>query len=228
MSSSLLCILNFHGIGKPHEGVSAGEAPYWVSRARFCRILDQIKAYEAQGGHVLITFDDGNRSDFEFACPELVARNLTASFFVLTGRCGDSQYLSAGDIRALHVKGMRIGLHGKDHIDWCTIDDASLATETIEARTELSEIVGQLVDTVAIPFGSYNGRVMRHLKHAGFREIYTSDGGSASNSKRVRHRTSIREDMSDSWIENTLSGKESPVRRLKRGLKGLLKEHVTF
>ncbi|MEZ5778662.1 MAG: polysaccharide deacetylase family protein [Paracoccaceae bacterium] len=226
MSASSLCILNFHGIGTPHEGVDGDEAPYWVTRDRFRAILDLAKGHEAEGGRVMITFDDGNRSDLDLASPDLRARGMTGSFFVLTGRLDDPRYLSSEDINALQADGMTVGLHGRDHVNWRSLDDAGLATETIEARARLSEIAGRPIDTVGIPFGAYNRRVIGHLKRAGFREIYTADGGHTSDARRLRHRTSIRSDMTDGTINAILSGRDNPALKLKRGLKAWLKEYV--
>ncbi|MEM7546724.1 MAG: polysaccharide deacetylase family protein [Pseudomonadota bacterium] len=221
-----LAILNFHGIGVPHDGVPADEVPYWVSADKFRTVLDQIKQFEAQGGQALITFDDGNRSDLEIASPELKLRNMTGHFFILTGRFGDPRYLSPVDLLRLQESGMAIGLHGRDHVDWRKLDTAGLAAETIDARHRLGEIVGQRIDTVGIPFGAYNRRVIEHLKQAGFQEIYTSDGGYASRRRVVRHRTSVRSDMSDSQIAGVLNGRESVVAKTRRGLKAWLKEHI--
>lgn len=220
------CILNFHGIGIPHKSVDQGEAPYWVSVDRFHRILDQIETHRERGHQIKITFDDGNRSDMEIAVPELRKRGLIGHFFVLTGRCEDPRYLSAAEIRALADSEMLVGLHGRDHVDWRRIDDPTLEAETVTARATLSDMAGMPIDTVGIPFGGYDRRVMRQLKRTGFSEIYRSDGGLASDRTRLRHRTSIRAGMSDSFIESVLAGRESPMRRMKRALKTILKEHV--
>ncbi len=39
--------------------------------------------------------------------------------------------------------------------------------------------IGEPVSSVAIPFGSYDRRVLRRLRGAGLRRVYTSDGGRA-------------------------------------------------
>ena len=101
-----------------------------------------------------------------------------------------------------------------------------IQAETIGARNMLADITSNPIDTVGIPFGGYNRRVMNQLKRAGYREIYTSDGGCSSEQRRVRHRTSVRAEMTDAVIEALLDGRESPVLRFKRHLKAMLKEHV--
>jgi peptidoglycan/xylan/chitin deacetylase (PgdA/CDA1 family) len=224
--TSTLCVINFHGIGTPHDSVHAREVPYWVSADRFRRILDQLKAHRARGQRVKITFDDGNRSDLEIAIPELRARGMTGHFFVLTGRCDDPRYLSAAEIHDIAKSDMIVGLHGQDHVDWRRIDQAALDAETIGARDMLATITGTHIHTVGIPFGGYNRRVMNQLKRAGYHEIYTSDGGHTSERLRLRHRTSVRAEMPEAFIDAVLGGRESLVCQFKRGLKTMLKEYV--
>jgi peptidoglycan/xylan/chitin deacetylase (PgdA/CDA1 family) len=222
-----MSILNFHGIGDPHSGIDSSEARYWISVERFRNVLDRVVAHRDHGHSILLTFDDGNFSDIEIGVPELRARGLRAHFFVLTGRCGDPHYLSAEDMRSLAACEMRVGLHGRDHMDWRRLDPPALDADVRVAREELAKITGQQVDSVAIPFGSYNRRVARYLKSLGFAEIYTSDGGLASDGAKLRHRLSIRKDMSDAEVESFLKGGEDHWQsRLITSVKRFLKEHV--
>ena len=224
--SQAICILNFHGIGTPHEGVGPDEVRYWVTRDQFLDTLDRAQAHSARGHLVRITFDDGNGSDLDIAAPALRDRGLSGDFFVLTGRLGHPRYLSEQDIQTLHAQGMRIGLHGRDHVDWRKADDAQLKAETITARDMLAQIVGQRIDTVGVPFGAYNTRVVKRLRHAGFREIYTSDGGLILENRLLRHRTSIQGHMDGGRIEAILAGREPLGRKINRALKACLKSNA--
>lgn len=224
--SAPLCILNFHGIGTPHTDVGADEARYWVTQTQFERCLDQAVAHQSAGGQIAITFDDGNRSDLEIACPALAARGLRGQFFILTGRLDDPRYLSPDDIRALEAQNMEIGLHGMAHVDWRQADTQGLHLEVNAARDQLSKIVGHPIDTVGLPFGGYNKRVIRHLKQAGFRRIYTSDGGHTGAGRMLQHRTSVQAHMEASEIEAILKGTETLAATGKRALKSWLKANV--
>ena len=83
-------ILEFHGIGSPHGGVTDEDEPlYWLSRETFISLLQTIVVTrEGSNLPVAITFDDGNESDALIALPELAKRNLKAIFFVVGGRIG--------------------------------------------------------------------------------------------------------------------------------------------
>ncbi|MFZ7094486.1 polysaccharide deacetylase family protein [Primorskyibacter sp. 2E233] len=221
-----MSILNFHGIGTPHDGVDSSEARYWISAERFCSVLNRVAAQREHGRRILLTFDDGNRSDIDIGVPELRARGLNAHFFMLTGRCDNPHYLSAEDMRALATGEMRVGLHGRDHLDWRRLDPPALDVDIRDAQITLAEIIGQPVKSVAIPFGGYNRRVVKYLKALGFAEIYTSDGSHTSDRHRLRHRLSIRKDMTDAEVDTFLEGVEDNWRpRLIRGAKSFLKEH---
>ena len=222
-----MSILTFHGIGTPHDGVDSNEARYWICAERFGKVLDRVADYQRRDRKILLAFDDGNRSDITIGVPGLRARNLTAHFFMLTGRCDNPRHLNAGDIRALAAGEMRVGLHGRDHLDWRRLGSEALDFDIRDSRKDLVEITGQPVDSVAIPFGGYNRRVSKYLKGLGFAEIYTSDGSHTSVRRRLRHRLSIRKDMTDAEVDSFLAG--SPVHwrsRLMRGTKSCLKEHI--
>jgi peptidoglycan/xylan/chitin deacetylase (PgdA/CDA1 family) len=57
------------------------------------------------------------------------------------------------------------------------------------ARDRLSGILRTKVDEAAVPFGSYDRRVIRALKSHGYRLAYTSDRGRAPNGWIVPRET---------------------------------------
>ncbi|MFD1047214.1 polysaccharide deacetylase family protein, partial [Kibdelosporangium lantanae] len=73
--------ITVHGIGDPPRELDPGEDRTWVTTDQFTQVLDAVVGRD----DVRLTFDDGNASDVEIALPELVARGLTAEFFVLAG-----------------------------------------------------------------------------------------------------------------------------------------------
>lgn len=216
-------ILNFHGLGTPHDGVPEDEAPYWLPADRFAQIVEQIAG---KRDSIELTFDDGNRSDLDIATPLLTAHGLRATFFILTGRFGQPRYLSPHDVRALMAAGMDIGLHGQDHIDWRAAPPQVLETETATARQRLAEVTGVPVAAVSIPFGAYNRHVIAHLKAQDFAAIYTSDGGAAGPDGLIRSRTSLRSDMTADRIGDIMRGREKAKTRLRRAMSTFLRRRV--
>lgn len=216
-------VFNFHGVGTPHAGLPADELPYWCPTDLYLRLLDTIAATPAQTGMpVEITFDDGNRSDLDIAAPALAERGLSATFFVCSGRLDDPRYLDAAALQALVGLGMRVGSHGRDHVDLRRADAATLAEETDGSQRTLSAALGAAVDAYAIPFGSYDRRVLSAL--GGYRVIYNSDQVRAGRAdRRIVPRVSYVAGWGPDTPTELAAARYSPIQRQKNNLKFLLK-----
>jgi peptidoglycan/xylan/chitin deacetylase (PgdA/CDA1 family) len=201
--------LTVHGIGEPARELDPGEEETWVSVAQFERVMDAV----AGRSDVRITFDDGNASDVEIALPRLVERGLRAEFFVLAGLLGEPGRLDSTGVRELLRAGMRIGSHGWAHRDWRTLDAGQAAEELSAAHHLLGQLTGEPVSRVAIPFGSYDRRVLSRLRRAGVTRAYTSDGGRARPDAWLQPRTSLKRDLDSGWSARVLAGGPSLPRR---------------
>ena len=166
-------ILNFHGVGEPPSGTEDTDLTYWWDEAPFLSTLDAVVASKQTSNiPIKITFDDGNISDVRFALPALKARGLKASFFVCAGRVGLNGYLCADAIKELLKAGMSIGSHGMHHRDWRQLGSTELYQEVVEAKLILKGVCGCEITEVAIPFGSYDRRILTELRLAGYRRVY--------------------------------------------------------
>ncbi|WP_246256940.1 polysaccharide deacetylase family protein [Amycolatopsis anabasis] len=211
--------LTVHGIGTPVRELEPGEDRTWVTVGQFEQVLDAVAGDE----RVRITFDDGNASDVEIALPRLVERGLTAEFFLLAGRIGQPGSVDADGVRALLAAGMRIGSHGWAHRDWRRLDHQLVLQEFLDAPKALAELTGQPVTRVAVPFGSYDRRVLTRLRHAGVTRAYTSDGGPAREHTWLQPRTSLRHDLGPQWIKDVLAGAPGLKRQARRACAKLVK-----
>lgn len=216
--------LIFHGIGTPARDLEPGEAPYWVSVAQFEAVLDRIAALP-DPGPIRISFDDGNASDHDIALPRLLARGMVADFFVLSGRLGRPGSLDAGQVRALLAAGMTIGSHGIAHLNWRGLDDAALEEELSLSRRRLEEVTGKPVTTAGIPFGSYDARVLRALRKAGYTAAWSSDRGRMNPQAFLRPRTSITGAMGAAEVAEILSG-HLPLRARLRRAVGMTRKRL--
>jgi peptidoglycan/xylan/chitin deacetylase (PgdA/CDA1 family) len=216
-------VLCFHGVGQPHCFVGSEERPYWISVEKFIRILDQVSSFPNAEPRIVLTFDDGNASDFKFALPELSKRALTASFFLLAGRSGKKEYLDIAMIRDLLDAGMKIGSQGMEHRDWRTLGPSALRAELVDARRKLEDITQRPVSTVAIPFGSYDRRVLKHLMAEPWECIYTTDRGLARSQSMIKPRETIAVNTQDQDLLRRLSTDAPPLTRVRRQLSRLYK-----
>jgi peptidoglycan/xylan/chitin deacetylase (PgdA/CDA1 family) len=218
-------ILNFHGIGTPKSNVALKEAIFWLDKGNFLRVLDELAqaVQELQVGSIKITFDDGNSSDVETALPALVSRGLQATFFICSGRIGRGGYLNETDIKELTAHGMKIGSHGVRHICWRGLDNAELENEIFGSKSALEQICRSEVKRAAIPFGSYDRRVLAKLKWAGYEEVYTSDGGFANQDSWMKPRNTLVRSWSGGDVISNLLRANTPPRKIKRYLSTLYK-----
>ena len=86
----------------------------------------------------------------------------------------------------------------------------------------LQEVIEQPITMVAIPFGSYDRRVLRRLKQECFDFIYTSDGGIAHATSRIKPRETVDSGMQDRDLIFEFM-KNSPLRGAARTLSRLYK-----
>jgi peptidoglycan/xylan/chitin deacetylase (PgdA/CDA1 family) len=178
----------FHGIGAPRRELEPGEAAYWVGVEQFQRILDELAGWP----QIRISFDDANASDAEIGLPALRERGLSADFFLVAGRLGQPGSLGPDDVRRLHREGMGIGTHGMRHRSWRRLDPAHIREELVDARDRLAEVVGQPVDTAALPLGQYDRHVLAALRRYGYRRVFTSDRRNARHNAWLQPRYSVR------------------------------------
>lgn len=207
-------VLNFHGIGDPVLTVPESERRYWCPTATWPLLADRIAALRDVGIPVAITFDDGNASDIDHALPVLAERGLTAEFFACAGRIGTPGYLAASSLRDIRAAGMSIGSHGWSHVDLRRVDDAELHRETESSRAALSEASEGPVDDFAIPFGSYDRRVLRALR--GFQRVYTSDGGRVRPGAWLQPRSSYVVGWTPETVSQLVAGRATSWQRLGR------------
>ena len=88
---------------------------------------------------VVLTFDDGNKSDFAYVAPLLEQYGFGASFYVTEGLgyhddIDKERYTSWDEVRRLHEMGFEVGNHTRDHPDM-----TKLSKPDIRANLELIE-----------------------------------------------------------------------------------------
>jgi peptidoglycan/xylan/chitin deacetylase (PgdA/CDA1 family) len=213
-----MIVLNFHLIGKPKRHLAAGEADVSLDRQQFVEILDAV----AGRSDVHLTFDDGNRSDVDEALPELIRHGLRAEFFICPARFGTPEFVDEDDVRELQLAGMTLGSHGMDHVRWRRLKRSAIDREIVQAQRVLEEALQAPVETAACPFGAYDRRTLSALRDAGFKRVYTSDGGRAHAQDWLVARNTVRRSDSAESIERMLNGSAGAAwltHRAKRWIK---------
>ena len=208
-----VCLM-LHGLGPPPPRIPAVEVPYWLSTETFSKIVELARNTKAH-----ITIDDGNASDIQIALPVLQAAGLSATFFIPSGRIGQPDYVSEGDIRTLHVAGMEIGSHGCEHLRWTEVSDKEIEHDVTRSLARLETILGEKIQTVAVPYGDCDRRVLRVLRRLGVRRVYTSFRGPVSEGAWLVRRECITSDMTMASIRTMLEKKHTAAETLMAFLR---------
>lgn len=205
--------LCFHGVGSPRRPLEPGEAPCWLEPAQFEEMLDEVVGFP----DVLITFDDGNKSDVDVAMPRLLQRGLVAKFFVIARRIGEAGSLTEGDLRDLNANGMSIGTHGYGHRPWRRLDATTCREELVQARELIESASGRRVTEAACPFGAYDRKSLHALRRLEYERVYTVDGGYADPGAWLQTRQSIHHDDTGGTVRQLVRG--SPRRSLAQPVR---------
>lgn len=212
-------ILCSHDLG-PTPSADPGERAYWFGFNDYRLLVEQLaERAEDQGFRLELTTDDGFASDYERLLPWLIDTGRTATFFVPVGFLDRPGRLTSAQLCEIAAAGMTIGGHGYDHLDWPTIDEAAFKHEIEDAKARLEDLLGQEVKRVAPPYGSYDTRVLKALREAGFAEIYTTRGGFSLPLGRLKPRIVLQQAQKRLAQLSALSQRRPGTRdRLRCGL----------
>jgi peptidoglycan/xylan/chitin deacetylase (PgdA/CDA1 family) len=182
-------VINFHGIGDIPDFVPGDERPYWISEREFQNFVKGTAEVTPDLGiRIIVTFDDGNRSDIDIAAVILAKYKVNGIFFPCTGRIWNPNYLNAEHIRSLDDAGFEVGSHGIDHRRWKGLPSDSLEREVKHSKLVLEDILGKKVVSAALPFGSYDAASLEVARSSGYRVIYSSDAGMSKDDAFFRRR----------------------------------------
>jgi peptidoglycan/xylan/chitin deacetylase (PgdA/CDA1 family) len=210
--------LSFHGIGICPLDRADAESHLWVRDFHFLRMMDEV----ARRRDVALTFDDGNVSDIALVLPVLQERGLRATFFPLAGRLDDPDSVNSFDLRALRAAGMSIGSHGWAHVPWTGLTTGVERRELADARDLLSEASGGAVDSVAVPFGTYDRELLRALRGRSITRVYTSDRYRVRPTGWIQPRFELTAQDSRESLQQLLD-RPQRVRELRHRLTGAVR-----
>lgn len=125
---------------------------------------------------VLLTFDDGGVSSYEYIAPMLEQRGWRGLFFISTDYIDKPAFLSSDQIRELHQRGHAMGSHSCSHplkISDCTHEQ--LLDEWRRSLKVLKGIIGEPVYAASIPGGFYSREIAETAAISGVRQLFTSE-----------------------------------------------------
>ena len=166
-------------------------------------ILSLIAVHNEISGsrEVVLTFDDGNLSDYAEVFPRLRERGLSAVFFPIVGQVGTQGYVSWNQLTEMVSAGMEIGSHSLTHADLVRLDTETLDREFGVSRHMLEDGIGTGVESFSFPYGSFNKSCIEAAWRNGYTRCYTSRHGLGGVTDKVLPRNSVNGTMSHAEID---------------------------
>ena len=169
--------LTYHRIGN-----NGSTYPYMLTMLQFQEHLAIARALGCDGGHRYLhpafTFDDGHGSNYSEAGPLLAENGFSGTFFITASWIQQrAEFMTWSEVKALRSSGHGIGSHGWSHKLLTRCTDAALDHELRRSKDVLEQKLGAVVDSISLPGGRWDRRVLRACAAAGYRSVFTSDPG---------------------------------------------------
>lgn len=160
--------------------------------------VDRLRAGRVRGRELVVTFDDGFRSQLVNAAPLLAEHGFRACFFLMTELLSASleeaerfcrerlhlprpvEPLSWEDAAQLSDLGHEIGSHGRSHASLAELDRDRLDEEVRGSREELERRLGRPVAHFSAPYGDrarFSPAVSAAARLAGYASCATAQRG---------------------------------------------------
>lgn len=185
---------------------------------------------------VVLTMDDGYRSNYTIAYPLLRERGQVATIFVALEPdahtrdqvSGIDSFLDEEELREMSRSGFSIQSHTLTHSILTELSDEAVDFELYESRRRLEKILGRSVEHLCFPRGGVNRRVRRAAVAAGYRSASGASPGTSSglSSPHNLPRIMIDRDMGVGELRKLLESPQRIGNRLAGELKGALRSLI--
>jgi peptidoglycan/xylan/chitin deacetylase (PgdA/CDA1 family) len=155
---------------------------------------------------VIITFDDGEMNNYQEAMPVLNKFGWKAYFFIIIKRIGTEGYMSWKELKELHQAGMVIGSHGLTHEILTNLLDSQMEEELRASKQNLEINLGIPIDTISIPRGFCNDKVIETAYRLGYKTIFISERPAGLRSGCLS-RIAVKSNWSLKRFDLALNGK---------------------
>ena len=214
--------LTFHKINPDLAGSkpksSSSTDRYTISTGRFeqavnitppercCTVSEYVE--KQAGDWLILTFDDGNISDFEIAFPILRNKGVKATFFINTGSIDLPGYSNISHLKEMAKAGMEIASHGLTHHYLINMERDEAIREIKESKDRLEKQVGTEVKSFAPVGGHYRKWMKSIAQEAGYRAFATMIPGKTNGGENMvlLHRNHIQSHHDAGYVSRLING----------------------
>ncbi len=189
-------ILMYHHVGPLPDGADDIRKGLTVSTENFARQLKYLKdnnytvvtlekMYEliSQGQKTdkvaVLSFDDGYSDNFTYAWPVMEKYQFSGTFFIISGKIGQNEYMGESQIKQLALSGNEIGSHSVNHLNMDKLTGQKLKNEVKLSKESLGELTGKKIISFCYPAGKFSEEAKADLKEAGYKMAVTTAKGKA-------------------------------------------------
>lgn len=144
-----------------------------------------VRDFPLKEKEVLICFDDGWKGIWEYR-NYLFEKQIYPTIFLIVDNIGKSGYLSIEEIKTLQSMGFKFQGHTYSHKVVTGLNPSELNHEIIDARKDLSKIIGVEVDEFCFPCGDYSDSLIEFIMSNGYKRVYLSSPGSQSDEAIIK------------------------------------------
>ena len=143
---------------------------------------------------IILTFDDGNRDNYENAFPLLQKYVFRATFFLVTDFIDEGRpaYLTWAQVKEMHQAGMEFGAHSRNHPDLRDKPTDYLVWQSLGPRETIQYNLGEEPRFYSYPSGAYDEKAIAVIHSAGYWAGLTTHQGATHSSQRLFELKRIR------------------------------------
>jgi len=137
-------------------------------------LYENIEKKKVPKKAAVLTFDDGYDDNFNEAFPILKKYNARGTFFIISSKMGESEYMNEDQIKELSKSGNEIGSHSVTHPSLERYSGDYLNRELMDSKITLSDLTGKEVISFCYPAGKYNEKTIAAVSEAGYKIAVTT------------------------------------------------------
>lgn len=188
-------IINYHkieiqndiGITSRHPDVFYRDMEYLAqNNFNVITFRDLARKISLPENPLIITFDDGYESVFEFALPALQQFGFKAVVYIPVHYIGKNndwdvqfgskkyKHMSAEQIQQMSAEGFEIASHGLRHVPFTLLNSERLSEELFQSKSILEQLTETEVVSICYPFGRFNNAIIRAVRKTGYKYAVAS------------------------------------------------------
>lgn len=167
---------------------------YGFQTITFKDYLEFVKGSKKLNPNVIIlTFDDGYSSVYDYAYPMLKKYNMKATVFLIGSSIDSPNHLTWKQLEEMKETGVfSFQNHTYTHRILTRLPDKQIREEILKCKKLIERKLGEKVDTLAYPIGIYNSRVEKIAEKLGTKIMVTTKYGVNSKNTPLSQIQRIR------------------------------------